>query len=273
MYARNRTKGAAAIAAITERWPKSDISLLEMDHMSLASVVAAAKLFLSKETALHGIINNAGIMATPFEMSKDGHEAQWQTNYLAHWVFTTHLLPILLRTSKALPPGSARVVNLTSAAHFQAPPGGINFTDTLLLRNPSKRYAQSKLASVLHAKTINKMYGPSSPNAKAGEGEIWTSAVHPGLVKSGLAGEVESAALRGMLVVLNALGAYIDTDTGSWTSVLCVASPAMKAKQSGAYFERIAKAGWQSSSAKNMDLAAKLQSWTEEEMRKEGWVN
>jgi NAD(P)-dependent dehydrogenase (short-subunit alcohol dehydrogenase family) len=50
-----------------------------MDHCSLRTVVAAAKLFLTKETALHGLINNAGIMATPFEITKDGHEAQWQT--------------------------------------------------------------------------------------------------------------------------------------------------------------------------------------------------
>jgi NAD(P)-dependent dehydrogenase (short-subunit alcohol dehydrogenase family) len=273
MGARNPTKGAASIAAIKERWPKSNITLLEMDHMSLASVVSAAKLFLSKETALHGLVNNAGIMSTPFEMSKDGHEAQWQTNYLAHWVFTTNILPLLLSTSKTLPPGSVRVVNLTSGGHFNAPSGGINFTDLSLPNKPRNRYGQSKLANVLHAKTLSKLYGPSSPSAIAGDGEIWTSAVHPGLVRSELAGIVECVALRGLLVVLNAFGGYTDADTGSWTSVFCAASPKMKAEQSGTYFERIVKPGWQSSSAKNMELAARLESWTEEEMKKEGWVN
>ena len=46
----------------------------------------------------------------------------------------------------------------------------------------------------------------------------------------------------------------------------------MKKEQSGMYFERIAKAGSQSSKAKDMVLAAKLEEWTKELMRKEGWV-
>jgi hypothetical protein len=45
--------------------------------MDLTSVVTAAKHFLAREIALHGLINNVGIMATPFEMTKNGHEAQW----------------------------------------------------------------------------------------------------------------------------------------------------------------------------------------------------
>ena len=73
MGARNPAKAATAIASIKELYPKSNITLLEIDHMSLSSVVAAAKLFLSKEVVLHGLVNNAGIMATPFEISKDGH--------------------------------------------------------------------------------------------------------------------------------------------------------------------------------------------------------
>jgi NAD(P)-dependent dehydrogenase (short-subunit alcohol dehydrogenase family) len=272
MCARNPTKASAAIASLNELYPKSNITLLEMDHMDLSSIVAAAKLFLQKETALHGLVNNAGIMATPFEISKDGHEAQWQTNYLAHWIFTSYLLPLLLKTSKTLPAGSVRIVNITSSGHFMAPTGGINFADTNLPEKPNNRYGQSKLANVLHAKTLNKLYGPSSSSAKAGNGEIWTSAVHPGLVESQLEGRVESAAQRTLLKVFHLFGGYMDTDTGAWTSVFCAASPLMKREQSGTYFERIAKAGWQSSAAKDMALAAKLDDWTKNEMQKEGWV-
>lgn len=143
MCSRSDTKGNKAIADITELNPKAHISLLKMDHMSLKSVVDAARQFVSKESALHGLINNAGIMATPFEMSKDGHEAQWQTNYLAHWLFTSQLLPLMLSTSKALPAGSVRIVNLTSSGHFMAPGQGINFEDTALLKKSSQRYGQS----------------------------------------------------------------------------------------------------------------------------------
>lgn len=79
--------------------------------------MTAAKTFLNKETRLDGLINNAGIMMTPLHVTTDGYEDQWQTNYLAHWVFTSHLLPLLLETSKGLPEGSVRIVNLTSSGH------------------------------------------------------------------------------------------------------------------------------------------------------------
>ena len=247
-----------------------------MDHLSLSTVVSAAKLVLSKETSLHGLINNAGIMAAPFETTKDGHEAQWQTNYLAHWVLTFHLLPLLLRTSQATPPGSVRVVNLSSSGHFSAPKGGINFTDPSLPDSSGMaRYGQSKLANVLNAKTLHKLYGPGSPASEAGNGEFWTAAVHPGLVKSQLSARAELPLLFRMAIApYKAMGGTVDADSGCRTSVFCAASPEMKKEHSGAYFQRIADpAGWQSGMAKDVGLAARLEEWTREEMMKEGWVN
>jgi NAD(P)-dependent dehydrogenase (short-subunit alcohol dehydrogenase family) len=274
MCARSSAKGLAAIERIKSIYPQANITLLEMDHMSLVTVVSAAALFLSKERVLHGLVNNAGIMATPFEMTENGHEAQWQTNYLAHWVFTSHLLPIMLSTSKSLPPGSVRIVNLTSVGHFSAPSGGIRFTDTSLPKSSVlTRYGQSKLANVLHTKTLHRLYGPGSANFKAENGEIWTSAVHPGLVESNLGVAAEIPIVAKLLVELfAAAGSRVDGDKGSWTSVFCAASPQMKKEQSGTYFQRIAEAGWQSSSAKNAALSVELETWTEREMKKEGWV-
>ncbi|KAK9489243.1 hypothetical protein V1508DRAFT_401043 [Lipomyces doorenjongii] len=74
MCARSPEKGTAAIANIKKMHPSANVDLLQMDHINLTSVVAATKHFLTLETALHGLVNNAGIMATPFEMTKDGHE-------------------------------------------------------------------------------------------------------------------------------------------------------------------------------------------------------
>jgi NAD(P)-dependent dehydrogenase (short-subunit alcohol dehydrogenase family) len=55
-----------------------------VDNNSLESVVKAAKTFKSQETRLHGLILNAGIMAVPYEVTKDGFESQMQVNYVAH---------------------------------------------------------------------------------------------------------------------------------------------------------------------------------------------
>ena len=278
MCARSLEKGTAAIANIKEMHSSANIDLLQMDLMDLTSVVAAAKHVLTLETALHGLVNNAGIMATPFEITKDGHEAQWQTNYLSHWVLTEHLTPLMLRTAKTLPPGSVRIVNLTSSGHLGAPKGGINFQD-LSLRDssPWPRYGQSKLANILHTSTLHKTYGPGSPSARNGEGEIWVSSVHPGVVETNIATSVgeSGSSMMSVFSALRMLGLMLPAEKGSWTSLFCAASQDMKAEQSGAYldiFRRCMEPGWQSGAAKDEQLAERLEDWTKEMMRKEGWV-
>lgn len=262
--------------SIGRLYPRARLSILTMDHTSLSTVVSAAKSFLSIETALHGLINNAGIMCTPFELTKDGYEAQWQTNYLAHWLLTYLLLPLMLKTSKSSASGSVRIVNVASSGHYSAPTGGINFADTSLpAANGMTRYGQSKLANVLHAKLLNNVYGPESSSAQAGQGEIWIAAVHPGLVKSELGTRAElPLILRLVIAPYKALGGQLDADTGSWTSVFCAASPEMMGKNSGAYFQRIADPhGWQSKMAKDVVLAETLEKWTQEQMRNGGWLD
>lgn len=255
---------------IKAQYPQANITLLRIDHLDMSSVVAAAKEFLSKEAALHGLVNNAGIMATPYEITKDEYEAQWQTNYLAHWVLTSHLLPLMLRTSQSVPKGDVRIVNVSSSGHWFGPKNGIDFTDTSLRDADSMtRYGQSKLGNILHIKTLHKMYGPGSPTATSGQGEIWCSIVHPGLVESNLGQHASFPPwIKWTAVVFGKLGGRIHPDKGSWTSVFCVASPQMKAEQSGVYFQRIAEVGWQSRQAKDTTLAGKLEDWTKHEMWK-----
>lgn len=275
MGVRSLEKGNAAIAEIKKEHPSVQIDLLQMDLMNLASVVEAAKHFLTLETALHGLVNNAGIMATPFEMTKDSHEAQWQTNYLSHWVLTEHLLPLMQQTAKILPAGSVRIVNLTSSGHMGAPKTGINFDD-LALKDQGvwERYGQSKLANILHSNTLNEKYGPGSENK---DGEIWITSVHPGLVETNLATTVDSGE-KGMLNLLSALRCLRllwSADKGSWNSLFCAAGQDMKAEQSGKYIElyhRFGEPWWQSGHSKDGELAKKLDEWTRETMIKEGWV-
>lgn len=247
--------------------------------MDLKSVVAAAKHFLSLETVLHGLVNNAGIMATPFEITKDLHEAQWQTNYLAHWVFTECLLPIMLQTSLNHSPGSVRVVNLTSTGHLAAPRGVINFQDLSLKdASPMVRYSHSKLANVLQTKTLHKQYGPGSESARNGEGEVWISCVHPGVVGTNLLDSLvgdEASSIRTLLPVFRLFGMIMSADKASYTSLFLVASQDMKPEQSGTYCDvhkSLFEPSWQSSAAKDAGLAEKLEEWTKKEMKDEGWL-
>jgi NAD(P)-dependent dehydrogenase (short-subunit alcohol dehydrogenase family) len=279
MCARNVEKATEAIAEIQKMHPSAHVDLLQMDLKDLTSVVAAAQRFLALETALHGLVNNAGIMATPFEMTNDGHEAQWQTNYLSHWVLTQHLLPLMLSTSKSLPAGNVRIVNLTSSGHLSAPAGGISFEDPAL-KNASAmaRYGQSKLANVLHTKSLHGAYGPESRSARNNDGEIWTSCVHPGLVDTNLADGVSGAgfAMKTGIAILRKIGLFWSADKGSYNSLYCVASPDMKVEQSGGYLEIFGRFGepwWQSGLANDAKLAERLEEYTKEIMNKEGWVH
>jgi NAD(P)-dependent dehydrogenase (short-subunit alcohol dehydrogenase family) len=272
--ARSPGKAEAAINQIRAETPAADVRFLHMDLMDLQSVVAAAKQFRHTEQKLHGLVNNAGIMATPFALSGDGFEAQWQTNYLAHWLLTWHLLDTLTKTlqeeeeesgSAAL--GSVRVVNVTSDGHGFAPKAGIDFVDI----NQEKgglwsRYGQSKLANILHAKQLNKLFGPDgTETAKSG---IWAAAVHPGHLDTNL--NRQTAFPKFVSTVLKVLGAYSHAREGAYNSVFAVASPDFKAGDSGEYFVPGQKRRLPSKAARDMELAGRLWRWTEGEMRKRG---
>lgn len=72
-------------------------------------------------------------MGTPFETTKDGYESQWQVNYLAPFILTHNLLPLMLRTaSEATDKTRVRVVNLATEMTAMLGPKAISLTDVNL---------------------------------------------------------------------------------------------------------------------------------------------
>lgn len=267
---RNATKGNQAIDEIKAKIPNANVQLLLMDLMSMQSVIAAANELLTKEDKLHGLINNAGIMAVPFEMTKDGYESQFQTNYLSHFVLTHRLLPLLRKTAVSSKRGEIRVINVSSTGHKAAPSEGINFQNINLKDVFTfKRYGQSKLANILHAKTLNKTYGPDTTDG-ADQGEIWTASLHPGEVDTQLNDKSWGSSIA---PVLRCLGVYQKPEEGSFTSLYVAASPDFKQEDSGKYFVPIAKRGKESKKAHDMELAEKLWTWTTAEMTQRGFIS
>ena len=110
------------------------------DLSSLSEVRGLAEQILSEHDHLDILVNNAGIIAEEREETEDGVELTFAVNYLAHFLLTNLLLPLLLR------PASARIVNVASAG--QSP---VDFRDVLLKRayRGMKAYTQSKLAQVM----------------------------------------------------------------------------------------------------------------------------
>ncbi|KAI0297376.1 NAD(P)-binding protein [Russula brevipes] len=97
---------------------KDTIFFLRLDLTDLDSVKAAANEFIGKEQELHMLYNNDPMTA---QGMAQGHEFLFETNVLAHFFLTKLLLPVLKATAKNSPPGTVRVINLSSISHYMAP--------------------------------------------------------------------------------------------------------------------------------------------------------
>ena len=270
--ARSSEKAAAAITTIKETYPNADIQVLLMDNNSLDSVVSAAKTFKSKESRLHGLILNAGIMAVPYEVTKDGFESQIQINYLAHWLLTYHLLPVLLTTARIDGPGSVRIVSVSSEGHRSFGVKNILYSNEEIAKFGNfGRYGLSKLANVLHAKTLNDQYGPSSTSTREGNGEIWTASLHPGFLDTQLNlknKEMAHWTLKWMHPALLLFGIIRPSEEGCIASLFSGASPDFTREMSGVYLNEKAVEVKPSPAALDVAEREGLEKWTMEKMKR-----
>jgi NAD(P)-dependent dehydrogenase (short-subunit alcohol dehydrogenase family) len=144
----------------------------QLDLSDLASVNSFAQGFHSEYDRLDMLINNAGVMAIPYEKTADGFERQFGTNHLGHFALTGLLLDLLLSTE------NSRVVTVSSTGHRT---GRINFEDLNSEESYSKwgAYGQSKLANLLFAYELQRSL------AAVGSTTI-SAAAHPGYTATNL---------------------------------------------------------------------------------------
>jgi NAD(P)-dependent dehydrogenase (short-subunit alcohol dehydrogenase family) len=142
MACRDLEKGRDAEAKIRAETPSARLELLQLDVGNLTSVQDFAALIRARESKLHVLLNNAGVMAIPHELTVDGFERQLGTNHFGHFALTGLLLDRLLAT-----PGS-RVVNVASQASALAKMRWDDL-DGKKSFHPWAAYGQSKLANLL----------------------------------------------------------------------------------------------------------------------------
>lgn len=128
-------------------------------------------------------------MAIPdLRLTAEGHELQFVTNHLSHFLFFKLLEPALL--ASASPGLPSRVVSIASSAHNVY---SLNESDNYAFQNgdydPSIAYGQSKTANILMANEIERRYGSRYLHA---------TSVHPGIVQTGLAQHMPPEAFEGM---------------------------------------------------------------------------
>ena len=169
MACRTESRARDAMARISAEVPGADLEFLELDLQSLDSVRSAVDQYRSQHDSLDLLINNAGIMMTPYENTADGVEDQMAANYWGHFLLTMSLIDLLPDTSES------RVVSLSSIAHRQGSKK-INFADIHWEHKYSSvaAYRQTKLACLMFALELDR-------RLKAAGKRVLSTASHPGV--------------------------------------------------------------------------------------------
>jgi len=259
---RNIQKANELIQKLKESSPKTQLTFIQCDLASLESVQKAAEQFLSESDRLDVLMCNAGIMAQPPGVTKNGYEIQFGTNHLGHALLIKLFLPILEKTADE-PNSDVRIINMSSIAYKQAPKNGIDFA-TLKSPQPTlgsippghrwSRYGQSKLANLLYTKNLARHYP-----------KITSVAIHPGYVRTDLFANV--SILTRLPVEIMVGNNWIPVEQGPYTQTWA-ATTAKQNLQSGTYYEPIGKETKPTTKQANDDkLAEDLWKWTQKELQ------
>jgi NAD(P)-dependent dehydrogenase (short-subunit alcohol dehydrogenase family) len=159
--ARDPTRGRATVDEIARSGGKAEF--LAIDLASFASVRSAADRFVAAHPVLDVLVNNAAIVVRTRRVTEDGHELQWQVNFLSAFLLTNLLLDRLRAAAKP------RVVNVSSDAYRV---GRLQWDDLEMERgrySGFRAYANTKLALVLFTRELARR-----------EPRVIATALHPG---------------------------------------------------------------------------------------------
>ena len=171
LAARNTEALAEAEAWVHGEVPHAKTSTVALDLTSLACVRRAAEAIREITQAIHVLMNNAGVMFTPFGRTADGFEIQFGTNHLGHFELTQLLTPQLVAAD------GARIVILSSDGHRMS---DVDFDDPNWQRRDYDKFAAygaSKTANILHMVELDRRLRNRGVRAYS---------VHPGVVATSL---------------------------------------------------------------------------------------
>ncbi|MBD0860381.1 SDR family NAD(P)-dependent oxidoreductase [Gordonia sp. zg691] len=169
---RNPETSVAARDDIVGRVPGAEVEIVELDLASLDSVHAAADEIRGRHLSIDLLVNNAGVMRARRELTPDGFEMDFGTNYLGHYALTGLLMDRLLGAD------AARIVTVGSHAHRA---GNIDFDDLQMERTFSSAgaYSRAKLAQMLFALELDRRLSDAGVKAIS-------LAAHPGGTRTGV---------------------------------------------------------------------------------------
>jgi NAD(P)-dependent dehydrogenase (short-subunit alcohol dehydrogenase family) len=220
--ARTRAKADDAAARILEQVPSAQLYPEILDLAVQASVHAFANRMIERfpGQSLDLLINNAGVMALPKrEVTEDGFERQFATNYLGPFALTGLLLPSMKQRA------GSRVVTVSSAASNQGKIEFDNLQGERAYKPMLQAYAQSKLADLIFARELQR-------RLKAVGSPILSTAAHPGYAVTNLQADHLG---RGMKIMLAVMKPFLSQDAAHGAFPTLYAAVAAEAVAGGYY--------------------------------------
>jgi NAD(P)-dependent dehydrogenase (short-subunit alcohol dehydrogenase family) len=177
MLCRNRERGQAALLEIKKRSSNPDIDLILADLSSQPAIREFVQTFQQRYGQLNVLLNCAGVQSMKRQVTADGLEIMFATNYLGHFLLTNLLFDLLQAGAPS------RVVTVSGAGHKAGVEGGkgatIEFNDLQGEKQFSfvKSSKQAVLAKILFTFELARRW--------AGTG-ITANTVGPGLTRTNL---------------------------------------------------------------------------------------
>lgn len=205
-------KSLKQLQALTE---PNRIDAVKADFGSFDQVNLMAETLVSKGQKLDILVNNAGRWTNKRRISDDGHELQFQINYLVPFLLTHRLQNMIEH---------GRVINLSSEAHQAA---DLRFDDLEYERRRYSSilaYGQSKLALTMATRSWSEKIHPE---------KFTINAVHPGVVRTNIASGYSFQALA-----FKAFGLFYLTPREGAMAPICLAADEKYAGKSGGYYRK-----------------------------------
>jgi NAD(P)-dependent dehydrogenase (short-subunit alcohol dehydrogenase family) len=216
VHGRDEARGRETVREITGDTGNSNVHWLRADLASLDEVRGLADQVTAEYRGLHVLVNNAGIGTTlPGDgkrmESLDGYELRFAVNYLAGYLLTRRLIPLLEHSAPA------RIVNVSSAGQ-----AAIDFDDVMLKRHYDgvQAYRQSKLAQVMFTFDLAEELDPS---------DVTANCLHPGTF------------MPTKIVVDTGISPVTSLEAGVRATLRLVADPRLD-DVSGLYFDGLSEA-------------------------------
>jgi NAD(P)-dependent dehydrogenase (short-subunit alcohol dehydrogenase family) len=204
---RSEERATEAMDRIQADVSGADLRFVALDQGDLASVEDAAAA-VEQEDRLDVLVNNAGIMMPPRELTVNGFESQFGVNHLGTFALTGRLLPKLVATE------GSRVVVTSSIAHRG---GTIHFDDidASAKYGAQDRYQQSKLANLLFMYELDR-------RLRSAESSTISVGCHPGIAETELGRHMP----KFIMLAAPLMRLFVNSAAqGAWPTLMAATSP------------------------------------------------